>query len=163
MNKDDTLRLIACVGEWGQSDQAIRSLADLGEEGIECLVDVLLKVDLDLSWRAAEALGEMRETKAVEPLLSTLEQTGDGYLRAASALALGRIGDTRAVESLIRCSQEPDRMLRWRVVVALGRIGDERGRAVVLKATEDDADTVVKEAAAAALRDFGQGFQSKIL
>lgn len=48
---------------------------------------------------AAEALGEIGDPRAVEPLIAALQEDGDH--RAAVVTALGKLGDPRAVEALI--------------------------------------------------------------
>ncbi len=53
---------------------------------------------------AIKALANMREPRAVEPLISTLK---DQLLGANAILALGRIGDPRAVEPLIELLNGP--------------------------------------------------------
>ncbi len=57
-------------------------------------------------------------------------------LREAAALSLGRIGDSRAVESLAWCADDEDEplMLRAYAIDALGVIGDDRGFDVVYDA-----------------------------
>ena len=48
--------------------------------------------------------------------------------RLLAAHALGEIGDTRAVESLIKALGDVESTVRWSVPTALGKIGD--GRAI---------------------------------
>ena len=51
---------------------------------------------------AAQALGEIGDPRAVEPLIAILQKWGNSeQLRRAAALALGQIGDPRSVEPLI--------------------------------------------------------------
>jgi HEAT repeat protein len=64
---------------------------------------------------AAAALGQLGDTRAVEPLIAALQHNSLDIsaqtvvpkipLRAAAATALGQLGDTRAVEPLITALQ----------------------------------------------------------
>jgi HEAT repeat protein len=49
---------------------------------------------------AADALGEIKDTRAVGPLIQALKDN-DSFVRMSAAGALGDINDTRAVEPLI--------------------------------------------------------------
>jgi hypothetical protein len=57
--------------------------------------------DMSVYWPAAEALGEIGDKRAVEPLIKALGYE-DEYVRKSAAEALGKIGDARAVEPLIK-------------------------------------------------------------
>lgn len=61
-------------------------------------------------------------------------------LRQAAALSLGRIGDPRAVESLIRCAEDESETLELRsyAVGSLGDIGDARGFDAVYGALREE-------------------------
>jgi HEAT repeat protein len=52
-------------------------------------------------WKAAEALGRMGDSGAVEPLIDTLWDD-DSRVRLKAAWALGQIGDSRAIPHLRR-------------------------------------------------------------
>ena len=52
-------------------------------------------------WKAAEALGRMGDSDAVEPLIDTLWDD-DSRVRLKAAWALGQIGDSRAIPPLRR-------------------------------------------------------------
>ena len=70
----------------------------LGALAVEPLIAALKD---QYSWArkaAAEALGEIKDPRAVEPLIAALESSG---MRYSAAKALGKIGDARAVEPLI--------------------------------------------------------------
>ena len=52
-------------------------------------------------WKAAESLGRMRDSGAVEPLIDTLWDD-DSRVRLKAVWALGQIGDSRAILPLRR-------------------------------------------------------------
>lgn len=139
-------------------------------------------------WRvrrdAAQALGEARESDAVQPLSSALiddntsvriaaiEALGkigdpDGVepligslrsqaveIRKAAADALGQIGDPRALEPLIGSLSDTGWSVRRAAARALGAIGDARA-AEPLKAASQDSDINVRNAVAEALAALG--------
>jgi HEAT repeat protein len=77
---------------------------------------------------AAEALGRLRATEAVEALCATLEdKMKDGYLTVKTlAEALAAIGDRRAVPSLMRAVEAGNCHARAAAATALGVLGDSR-------------------------------------
>jgi HEAT repeat protein len=75
-------------------------------------------------WQAAQALGELSDPRAVEPLIQTLGDSNQ-WVRVVVAEALGQIGDTRAAEALIDALDDPSIWVRRTGVVALGQIADE--------------------------------------
>ena len=76
----------------------IRKLKAKGK--VKGLIKALGYKDWFIRNSAAEALGEIGDVRAVEPLIAALIDP-NGDIRRASASALGKIGDVRAVEPLI--------------------------------------------------------------
>lgn len=70
---------------------------------------------------AAEALGEIRDPRAVEPLIGALKDR-DHEVRAEAADALARIGDPRAVEPLNALLGDPRPEVRRAAEKALSRL-----------------------------------------
>jgi HEAT repeat protein len=86
---------------------------------------------------AITSLGRLRDRRAVEPLIRVAKVYWNARgpyepgLAGASALALGEIGDRRAVPALLKLVTTGKRMdnpLVGRAVIALGKIGDSRAR-----------------------------------
>jgi hypothetical protein len=102
------------------------------------LVAALKDPDPDLRERAAEVLGKIGDSRAVEPLVLAL---GDPFssVRERAADALGKIG-TRAVEPLIAALKDADSNFRERAAGALGKIGTPAvgGLIAALKDPESD-------------------------
>jgi HEAT repeat protein len=71
------------------------------------------------------ALGEIGDTRAVEPLADKLASEST-EVRVSAASALGQIGDTKAVDPLIRALGDTDSTVRGNAAYALGEIGDTR-------------------------------------
>ncbi len=76
-------------------------------------------------WQAAQALGELGDPRAIEPLIEALEDTNQ-WVRIVAAEALGQLRARQAVEALILCLDDPSIWVRRAAVVALGEIGDPR-------------------------------------
>ncbi|MBL8058776.1 MAG: HEAT repeat domain-containing protein [Anaerolineales bacterium] len=64
------------------------------------LIQGLTCHDAELRGDAAEALGEMGDPRAVEPLIQTMRMDGQPAPRWKAMTALGRLGDPRAVKAL---------------------------------------------------------------
>jgi HEAT repeat protein len=77
------------------------------------------------AWAAARALGEIGDTRAVEPLIAALKDSNASGRKGAVA-ALGKIGDARAVEPLIAALADSHEVVQMLAADALGDIGDAR-------------------------------------
>jgi HEAT repeat protein len=98
---------------------------------------------------AARALGQIKDTRAVEPLIGALKDE-DRDVQEAAVDVLGQIGDTRAVEPLIAALKDGN----WEVVLlaaarALGKIGDARAVEPLVVALKDSGSDSRRAAAAA--------------
>jgi HEAT repeat protein len=71
------------------------------EERLAHFIRMLSDDDEKSRWKAAEALGRIRDPGAVEPLIDTLWDD-DSRVRLKAAWALGQIGDIRAIPPLRR-------------------------------------------------------------
>ena len=87
------------------------------------LITALESDDASTRWMAAGGLGELRDPRAITPLIRTLTDP-DPDVRWKSAEALGSIGDPRAAEVLIPFLNDPDGTMRLQVAWALGKIRD---------------------------------------
>ena len=94
----------------------------LGKTAVPLLIDALGDHELCVRKVAARALGALRETRAVEPLISILTG-GDTLDQMYAAKALAEIGDVRAIKSLLN-TLTADRFLASDAAAeALVRIG----------------------------------------
>ncbi len=77
--------------------------AEVSASDVESLMAQLDSTTMQKRITAAKKLGELGDTRAVEPLIECLNDSSDkgGFSRSAAAEALGKIGDRRAVEPLI--------------------------------------------------------------
>lgn len=88
----------------------------------------------------------------VEPLIKKLLIGNDAHNREKAAETLGKIGDHRAVEPLIKILHDNNEEVRKEAVNALGKIGDGRATEPLIQAFKD---YYLENAACAALRDIG--------
>jgi len=104
------------------------AILSLQKESDDASIDLLITALADdqfisVRWRAAEALGKMGSSRAIEALAGLL---GDPnfYVREKAAEALGRIGDPASVQPLISALADRDPDVRRRIVRALIEIGE---------------------------------------
>jgi HEAT repeat protein len=89
----------------------------------------------------------------IQPLKKVLKRESR-VLRAGVARALGKIGDSRAVEALIEALKDEDSDVRKNVAWALGKIGDARAVEALIEALKDE-DSDVRRSVAWALDGIG--------
>lgn len=104
------------------------ALGQLGDpRAIDALVDLSKDKDKGIRLSALTALIEFKKDKrAIEALISSLQEDQDYRIRCVAALELGRIGDTSAVEPLIAALEDENYSFRIYAVEALGRLKDKR-------------------------------------
>jgi quinoprotein glucose dehydrogenase len=76
--------------------------------------------------RAATILGELRSNAAVEPLIDVAISVDDPYIQEAAVVALGRIGDVRAISCLDLLSREGAVRVRAAAERTLKNLRDRR-------------------------------------
>lgn len=103
--------------------EAIHKLCDIGTAQTSELIIPALK-DASASVRAAsaKAIGIIRYTNAITPLISTLNDI-DTNVRGASVTALGEIGNEKAASILIDILKDQNKHLRVKAAHALRKIG----------------------------------------
>jgi HEAT repeat protein len=158
----DWVRLAGEAGEkpllaiLGAADGRTRRAATRGLGVIWSVEEVSRLGDEDPRIRrwAAEALGELGDAHAVEPLIAALgDEEHDVYVGAARTL--GALGDPRAVAPLIAALQKDEWAARMGAAEALGVIGDPCAVAPLIAALGDEDDHV-RQAAAVALAKLGE-------
>ncbi len=120
---------------------------------LPALLNVLAHGELDQRYLAIDALGLLRDPRAIELLVESLQSDAYSGLRWKAAEALARIG-TPAVGPLITLLDDPDDDVRWKVAIALGEIGDPRAVAPLI-ARLSDPDAYVRSRVALALGSIG--------
>jgi hypothetical protein len=118
---------------------------------------------------AAEALGELGDVRAVDPLMGALHHE-DGRVRLLAVEALRTLGDARAVEPLITALQDHG-FTEWEsegagrpaiphevceaAAYALGELGDARAVEPLIKVLQEDTKFPMRERVILALCKLG--------
>jgi hypothetical protein len=116
------------------------------------LIQNLKDKDATTRAEASKALGEVKDTRAVDPLIAALKDK-DSNVRWRAAEALGKIKDPRAVEALIDALKDKDLIVRISAAESLGEIKDGRA-AKPLVALLRDKQTQLR--AILSLEEIGQ-------
>ncbi|MEI6521337.1 MAG: HEAT repeat domain-containing protein [bacterium] len=124
---------------------AAESLASLGTISVEPLIDELINGDPASKPFVAEALGFLRDKRAVRPLCMALIDR-DPAIRRDAAKALGMIGDPEAADALSSLLHDEQPEVWQMVTKALARFGDGRavGRLVEMADNETIAANIVE-------------------
>ncbi len=128
--------------------QALKALGDAEISGLgDDIIPLLKSPHYRVRFFAAEALGQLAEQSAVEPLIGMLEANNDEdvYLRHAGVLALSRIGKTQPIIAL---SSHPSKALRTAAVLVLRRLENEQ-----IARFLNDSDEYIATEAARAIND----------
>jgi HEAT repeat protein len=106
---------------------AAEALAMIGEPGLTPLVEALADEDSKVRLYAADALGRMKDARAVEPLLNALNDESN-EVRNQAVMALGDLKDARAIEALTRALTDEDEHVRANAKHGLQRIKAKQRR-----------------------------------
>jgi len=131
--------LIAALDELREKVSEV--LKEVGEPAVMPLIGALSGDNEPIIWEVSTILGEIRDKRAVKPLITLLlDGSKDDYKRGDYvAVALGRIGDTGAVEPLIQlASEHTEDVLTCMSVRALGDIGDDKAVEPLIAILEDE-------------------------
>ncbi len=122
------------------------------EGAFEEVVMALRTGDDEVREEAVRALGELNDRRAVEPLISILNDE-NRYIRREAAKSLGRIGDERAIPPLISALKDEDRYGREGAAEGLGEMGEKAVGPLI--SGLHNPDWHVRMGAAIALRIIG--------
>lgn len=116
-----TRAVAAALADPPRKPNAIRFLVESGNASIPFVMPLLSDEKEQTRAAAAEALGKLRATAAVEPILRNLSQA-KGEERSAYFAALADIGDPRAEKQLTEALQNASPGEKARIMAGLGRI-----------------------------------------
>lgn len=103
--------------------RAARALGTMGADATLPLIHVLGYPDINTRLGAIEALGAIRDPRAISVLAAILASHETSELRWAAALALGEIGDRTAVPALLAALRDTNRYVRYGAAKALEQVG----------------------------------------
>ena len=140
----------------GVREAAVKALDRLGApESIARLIEALTDAAPSVRERAALALEHMGPL-VLQALLPSLESS-DWRVRLNTVQILGRVGDVRAVEVLLRKLHDPAGNVCGAVIAELKRLVDARSVGWLLKALED-RDAYVRENVADLMTQLGDSY-----
>jgi HEAT repeat protein len=125
--------------------EAVRAIVKLGEQAtgpvIRLLNDAIDERDNMTARYAAKILGLIGD-RSISSVLVELLKSEDKFVACESALALGRLRESKAVPDLIGLLNEPNGNLRFAAAEALGEICDPIAREAVQRRLSDDDEGV---------------------
>jgi HEAT repeat protein len=89
------------------TSDAFDALVAIGAPAAESLIDLLTDKDVNIRGNVAEALGRIRDPRAVKPLMALLDNEGWSSTRTPIVRALGKIGDAHCISRLVAELQSP--------------------------------------------------------
>jgi len=128
---------------------ATDALVKIGPESVPALTTALTHGNYVVRRWVAEALGRLKDKRAVLPLIESLADDNIRVSRYA-ALALGEIGDARALDALKKLIKDEDPDVRYSITQAVAGIGGPAAVDALVSALGDD-DWVVRVTAARGL------------
>ena len=141
--EEKSLQLIA-KGKWEE-------LVKLSNLNSNLLLQFLNDSDRETRGKIAWILGELRETKAVQPLFDLFMTDGFQDVKESASIALGRIGGAVALDLLLVALHDDDWFIRKNAATALGYVNDRSSIAALEELLKDD-NTFVSKSAKEALK-----------
>ena len=77
-------------------------------------------------------IGKLKDIDSIIDIEEILAKDSDKYCREASAIALGNLGDKRAIQHLKKALKDESGNVRMRAVWALAKLGDKSGKRLAL-------------------------------
>jgi HEAT repeat protein len=133
------------------NDTIANALARLGKAAIPALIDVATDTNPRVRAIAAQALGRIRDQRALDILIAALADP-DMNVRDVGVYWLGPLHDRRATEPLLAALATSDTRQRSMIVRSLGQLRDQRAIEPLLSMLNDEQeDLFVREEAARSL------------
>jgi HEAT repeat protein len=136
---------------------AVSQIATLGEQdkstAFKVLTASLGDPESDVQAAAADALGALKLTDALEDLQELYETTTEWLVKMSIVACLGEMGDTRAFELLKAALNDDNSLVSVSAIGALGELQDERAIPLLILYANDD-DWQVRHRVAQALSHF---------
>ena len=105
---------------------------------------------------AVQALGQLRDKRAIDPLIIVLKKDPDRWIRWITAEALGDLGDKKAVEPLTDILENTtDGLMRQAAVEALGKLGNTANNEQFIAILKNDQNRWVRWITTEALGQLG--------
>lgn len=102
---------------------AIAHRAEKRQGSTAALLQVLSHTDAEVQFLAAEGLAKVGQQQGVGILLAAMDYQSDDEYRCRAVLALGRSGDERALDKLLKLANDDEHLLYEPAIEALGHLG----------------------------------------
>ncbi len=135
--------------------RASDTLRAAGKKAVPLLLDAARTGSPQMRTEATSILGLIGDKRAVPLLLSHLQAGPNPARQVIIIRALGKIGDTRSVSTLVRLLRSKDSSLRASAAEALGLIGDNKAVGGLMALLYDPVITVVEKTRKALVRLTG--------
>jgi HEAT repeat protein len=133
----------------------IEALAGIGGKPVvDALITILDDPSDNLRLSAIQALEDMQDPAATEPLSKVLRQDPDATVRLYAAQALTYLGNPDALPAFSEALNDKDPIVRSTAVSALGLLGKEEVFEKIIELLQDK-DEWVRQSTAAVLGDIG--------
>jgi hypothetical protein len=103
--------------------RAAEALGQIGGAALEELHNGLYNPSSDVRLGAIEALGHIRDRRSTPHLYQMVKNDKVSEIRWAAAMALGEIGDTTAIAHLLLTLKDPDKYVRYGAALSLEKLG----------------------------------------
>ncbi|MBI4664378.1 MAG: HEAT repeat domain-containing protein [Verrucomicrobia bacterium] len=163
--REGTNQLARVHAIWGLGQlhaQLGRTQPQAAESAVTPLVPLLNNPDAEIRAQSAKVLGDARYAPAFRPISNLVAQDKSPRVQFCAALAIGRIGDNRALKpilEMLRQNADRDPFLRHAGVMALFRINNPKA----LRSAGADESPAVRMAALLALRRLASPDVAKFL
>jgi HEAT repeat protein len=134
--------------------EIIKSLAEIGGEEIQEELNKYYEKSSgqERIW-LIYALAKMKDRSKVKIILDLLSKN----VRKASAIALGRLGNSDSAEVLVKALKSDDKDVRYNVVRALEKLNNEKVLACLKKSLEEEKEAHIKLAIDDAICELEKG------
>jgi HEAT repeat protein len=138
------------------------ALIKIGKPSVEPLISVIklsekkVRDDIgkNIQLEVVNALGKLRDTRAVEPLIYLLRNEFEYEIRKNSARVLGLLGDTRSIESLVNALTDENWQVRGEATYALRKFVSPRIIELLINLVQNDENNEVRGSAATVLAEI---------
>lgn len=138
---------------------AVSQMSTLGTQNLSNALEVLLDSlrndpEPDVKAAAADALGALKLTEALEDLQQLYNNTSEWLIQLSIVAALGEMGDPKAFPILEKALNSEHELIQTMAIGALGELGDKRALPLLLPYVSN-ADWQVRYRVAQALTRLG--------
>jgi HEAT repeat protein len=129
------------------------------KEAVDILIECLNDPDDGVIYYAALALGDIRDAKAVKPIIRELKRKqSNPIFRTELIIALGNIGDDLAVVPLINVLRnDEDKFVRHNAALALGKLKNKKALGPLTEIARIEMNTQLYYLAISAIDKIYQG------